>query len=397
VFYIRDLLQEKYGFYDIGRLGLTIKTTLDYEIQKMVEIIVLDEINKVKRLRISNGAVLVLGVKMGDVLAMVGSKDYYSKEIDGKYNVTTALRQPGSSIKPINYLLALKNGKSMMTMIDDSPITFPSDWGQKPYTPQNYNGKFMGRVTLKTALASSLNVPSVKLLAENGVNNMIDQAEAMGITTWQDRSRFGLALALGSGEVKMTEIAQAYSIFANLGKKVEINPIMSVDNYLGENLFSKEIEEKEVVEPEYAFLINNTLSDNDARTPIFGPNSKLKIANKTVAVKTGTTNNLKDNWCIGWTPSLLVAAWVGNNDSTPMSWVASGISGATPIWNRIMTEILKDKPGEKWEVPMGVYKATVCGKEDYFTNNQEENVKCPTPSVKSGNQSPVDFFNNGRQ
>jgi membrane carboxypeptidase/penicillin-binding protein len=210
---------------------------------------------------------------------------------------------------------------------------------------------------------------------------MIDLASTMRITTWGDRSRFGLALALGSGEVKMTEISQAYSIFANTGKKVEINPIISVDNYLGESLFSKEVEEKEVVEPGMAFLINNALSDNDARTPIFGANSKLKIANKTVAVKTGTTNNLKDNWCLGWTPSFLVAAWVGNNDSSPMSWVASGISGATPIWNRIMTEILADKADEKWEIPMGVYKATVCGKEDYFMSGSEENVKCQMPQL----------------
>jgi membrane carboxypeptidase/penicillin-binding protein len=273
---------------------------------------------------------------------------------------------------------------TLMSPIDDTPVTYPSQWGP-PYTPQNYNGKFMGRVTLKTALASSLNVPSVKLLAENGVNNMIDLAESMGISTWQDRSRFGLALALGAGEVKMTEMAQAYSIFANMGKKVEVNPIISVDNYLGENLFTKEVAATDLVEPGYAFLINNALSDNVARTPIFGANSKLKIDGKTVAVKTGTTNNLKDNWCFGWTPSYLVAAWVGNDDSTPMSWVASGVSGATPIWNRIITNILADKPDEKWEVPMGVYKATVCGKEDYFMNNTEASIRCVTPLVTPGN------------
>ena len=162
---------------------------------------------------------MVLDVKSGDILAMVGSKDYWSTDIDGKFNVTTAMRQPGSSIKPINYLLALKKGWTLASLIDDEPVTYNVP-GQKPYIPRNYNNKFMGWVTIKTALASSLNIPSVKLLAENGVNDMIDLAETMGITTWGDRSRFGLSLALGSGEVRMVDMAGAYSIFANLGKRL---------------------------------------------------------------------------------------------------------------------------------------------------------------------------------
>jgi 1A family penicillin-binding protein len=347
VFYIKNLLENKYGFVNFERQGLNIYTSLDLDIQKEAEKTVKEEIEKVKKLKISNGAALVVGVKNGDILAMVGSKDYEATDIDGNVNVTTSLRQPGSSIKPINYLLAFEKGKSPDSYIDDSPVSYYTP-GQKVYSPQNYNGKYMGRVTLKTALASSLNIPSVKLLKENGVNNMIDLAESMGITTWKDRSRYGLSLALGSGEVKMTELAQAYSVFANLGEKVEINPIYKIDNYLGENIYKKEKEAKQIVSSDLALIINNILSDNQARSPIFGLNSKLKIDGKTVAVKTGTTNNLKDNWCIGWTPSYLVAAWVGNNDGSPMSWVASGVSGATPIWNNIMTKILNNKIDEQW-------------------------------------------------
>jgi membrane peptidoglycan carboxypeptidase len=253
--------------------------------------------------------------------------------------------------------------------------------GQKPYTPQNYTGKYLGTVSLKTALASSLNIPSVKLLNENGVENMIDLAELMGITTWDDRSRFGLSLALGAGEVKMLEMAQAYSIFANLGEKININPILEVDNYLGEIIYQKKIESETVAGEKETFLINDALSDDQARSPIFGSNSLLHISGKSVAVKTGTTNNLKDNWCIGWTPSYLVAVWVGNNDSSPMSWVASGISGATPIWNRIMKTLIVNKKNENWPTPVGIYKSEACGKSEWFYEGGEKKIKCLTPTI----------------
>jgi membrane peptidoglycan carboxypeptidase len=237
----------------------------------------------------------------------------------------------------------------------------------------------MGRVTLRTALASSLNIPSVKLLASNGVNNMIDLAKSLGINSWEDKNRFGLSLALGSGEVKMTEISQAYSTLANLGNEVEINPILEIDNYLGEKIYTKEVKNEKKIEPEYAYMINNVLSDNQARAPIFGTNSKLVIKNKTVAVKTGTTNSLKDNWCIGWTPTYLTAVWVGNNDGQPMSWVASGVTGATPIWNRVMTDLLSNKDDETWETPSNLVRKNICGKEEWIVEGSEIKVNCITP------------------
>jgi 1A family penicillin-binding protein len=381
VFYIKNYL-EKLGFTEVGRQGLKVITSLDYETQKEAEKIVREEVTKASKLKITNGASVVLDVKTGEILALVGSKDYFATDIDGKFDVVTqALRQPGSSIKPINYLLALERGKNLWDTIEDKPVRYKIP-GQKDYTPQNYTGKYLGTVTLRTALASSLNVPSVKLLFENGVENMIDLAQDLGISTWTDKSRFGLSLALGAGEVKIIEMAQAYSVFANLGNKVEINPILQIDNYLGENIYKKEIKLEKIASEIDTFLINSALSDNQARAPIFGSNSLLQIKGKTVAVKPGTTNSLKDNWCIGWTPTYLVAVWVGNNDSSPMSWVASGISGATPIWNRTMRSLIEGKKDENWETPSGLYKVEACGKNEWFHSGNEKKIKCisPTPT-----------------
>ncbi len=380
VFYIKSYL-ENMGFTEVERRGLKVKTSLDLEIQKDAEKIVKEEVDKAARLKITNGASVILDVKTGDILAMVGSKDYFAKDIDGKFDVVTqALRQPGSSIKPINYLLALLAGKNLWETIDDNPVSYQIA-GQKPYTPQNYTGKYLGTVTLKTALGSSLNIPSVKLLNENGVNNMIDLAQKMGISTWEDRSRFGLSLALGAGEVKMIDMAQAYSVFANLGEKIKINPILEINNYLGENIYKKKIESERIVGEKESFLIDDALSDDQARIPIFGANSLLHIPGKNVAVKTGTTNNLKDNWCIGWTPSYLVAVWVGNNDSSPMSWVASGISGATPIWNRSMKSLLSNKKNESWPVPKELHQSEVCGKKEWFAEGGEKKIRCLSPTI----------------
>jgi len=381
VFYVKKLLEDQ-GYINFEKQGLSIKTSLDLDLQEEIQEIVSQEIEKNRKLKISNGGALVIDVKNGDILVMVGSKDYYADDIDGKYNVTTALRQPGSSIKPINYLLALENNYSLASIINDSPVTYNIS-GQKPYSPKNYNGKYMGEVTLRTALASSLNIPSVKLLEKNGVEEMIDLGEKMGINTWEDRNRFGLSLALGGGEVKMTELAQAYSIFANLGKKIEINPILEIKNYLGENVYEKKTREKKVIKEEYAYMINSALSDNQARSPIFGSHSQLVIKDKRVAVKTGTTNNLKDNWCIGWTPSYLVSSWVGNNDSSPMSWVASGISGATPIWHQSISLILEDKMNEEWKVPSGLVKKEICGREEWFLAGSEIKIRCPNKKEES--------------
>jgi len=398
VFYVRDLLAEKMGIRKLESAGLTIKTSLDLDIQREVEKIVEEELAKVERLRISNGAALVTRPETGEVLAMVGSRDYWNGKIDGNVNVVLRPRQPGSSIKPVNYLAALEKGFTAATVIPDTAIVYKLP-GQEDYSPRNYDNKYRGNVSLRTALASSLNVPAVKVLAAIGVDSMIDMGEKMGINTWGERKRFGLSLTLGGGEVKMIEMAEVYGTLANSGERVEIRPILEIEDFQGKSIYKAEVQRRKVVSEELAFLINDILADNRARAPVFGTNSLLVIPGKTVAVKTGTTNSLRDNWCLGYTPEVLVAAWVGNNDNSPMSWVASGVSGATPIWQRIMAELLEGREDQKWEVPESLEKINICRQtgtlpcegcpeigEEYFLPGTAPRLRCikitasPTPT-----------------
>lgn len=366
VMYVKKLLAEKYGEDMVQTGGLEVRTTLDLNIQHQAEKILQDELKRLASLRIGNGASLVTNPKTGEILAMIGSKDYFDFAHDGQVNVTTRPRQPGSSIKPLTYGLALESGKTPATIIDDSPVVFQTA-GSPPYAPQNYDGKFHGKVTLREALASSYNVPAVKTLASIGVNVMIDRAQEAGITTWKDRSRFGLSLTLGGGEVTMTEMAQLYGVFANSGALVKLNPILEIRDQKGQVLYEnacaagkKNCFEKQVFSPEVSSLITSILSDNRARTPAFGPQSVLNIPGQQVAVKTGTTNSLRDNWAIGYTTDRLVAVWVGNNDNTPMSYVASGITGASPIWNKTMRLLLDPTHPHVFQTPTDLVEVAVC-------------------------------------
>jgi len=364
VFYIKDLLVENFGRRMVEEGGLEVTTTLDWSYQQIAEGVVRKEIDRLSSLRVSNGAALVVDPKTGAVLAMVGSKDYFDFDNDGNVNVVLRPRQPGSAIKPINYSVALDLGYTAATIIPDTPITFQLP-NQPPYSPRNYDGQFHGNISLRTALASSFNVPAVKVLASYGIGRMIEMGQKMGITTWDDPSRFGLSLTLGGGEVKLIDLAQAYSVLANLGEKIAINPIREIKNSQGEVIYqnpclTQSCSSPQVLDPGIAFILNDILADNRARAMAFGPNSLLKIEGRKVAVKTGTTNNLRDNWCLGYTPSLLTAVWVGNNDNSPMSRIASGITGATPIWHEIMEKLLEDQPLEDWPLPDNVVKTAVC-------------------------------------
>ncbi len=366
VMYVRKLLALKYGEEMVSKGGLEVRTTLDLSLQHQAQDIVSSEVSKLKAFKISNGAALVTNPKTGEILAMVGGADYYDFLHDGQVNVTIRPRQPGSSIKPLTYATAFERGKTAASIIDDSPVVYQIP-GSKPYAPKNYDGRFHGRVTLREALASSYNVPAVKLLAELGVSNLIDKAESLGINTWQDRNRFGLSLTLGAGEVLMTDLAAAYSTFANLGYPVTLNPFLEVNNYKGETIYrdhcaidADNCYQDLELSPKAAYLITDILSDNKARTPAFGAFSVLNIPNQQVAVKTGTTNSMKDNWTIGYTTNRLVATWVGNNDNTPMSYVASGITGASPIWNKIMLLLLDDQNPHRFVVPENMIKVKIC-------------------------------------
>ncbi len=407
VMYIKDLLAQKYGSEIVESGGLEVTTTLDLSLQEFAEKTVATEINKLSRLKVGNGAVLITKPATGEILAMVGSKNYFDLKNDGNVNVTLAKRQPGSSIKPLNYALALQSGFTAASIIDDSPITYRFA-GQPSYSPVNYDGKYHGRVTLRTALASSYNIPAVKILASLGVEHLIGFGEKLGITTWDDPQRFGLSLTLGGGEIKMTELAAAYGVFANYGNKVALNPLLEVKDRYGRVLEKLSCEKtifnplkpdsssppsphcsrNEVIDPRIAFLITDILADNQARSPTFGLNSQLYFKDKQVAVKTGTTNSLRDNWTIGYTPDFLVAVWVGNNDNSPMSYIASGITGASPIWRSLTAELLKIYPNAKFTPPDGLVKATICpltgqlacawcaGKTEYFIFGTQPKTAC---------------------
>lgn len=386
VFYAKDELIKQFGSQEVEEGGLRVTTTLDLDIQEKAEQILREELDKISNLNVSNGAILVTRPSTGEILAMVGSVDYFATP-SGAFNDTTALRQPGSSIKPLMYSLALEKGYTAASIIDDSPVVYKT-FGET-YAPVNYDGKFHGRLPLRMVLANSLNVPAVKTLNTLGVNNFVDQARRLGISTWTDPSRFGLSLTLGGGEVKMVDMAQAFGVFANLGNKVEISPLLKVSD-VNSTIYQRNSFGLRVLDPGISYILSDILSDNNARTMEFGTHSALEIPGYKVAVKTGTTDVKKDNWTIGYTPEFLVATWVGNNDNSPMNQqLASGITGAAPIWNRMMTYLLTEysqkntwfnKPDDIVEKPC------YGGKVEYFLKGTE-NISCqfrpgntPTPT-----------------
>lgn len=378
VMFIREKLIEEYGEEVVQKGGLTVTTTLDYNIQVLIEKVIQEELDKLKGLNVSNAAVIILNPQNGEILAMAGSKNYFDTANGGNVNVTTRLRQPGSSIKVINYAQALTNGLTLASIIDDSPITF-SVPGQKPYTPKNYDGEFRGKITVRQALAESRNIPAVKTLASYGINKMIDLGQKMGITSWTDRSRFGLSLTLGGGEVKLIDLATAYSVIANYGIKNETKSITEIKNFNNKILYNEnkfKENKEEVLDPRIAFLLIDVLRDNNARSRAFGLNSMLVIPDHSeIAVKTGTSNDLKDNLTIGFNKNYVVGVWVGNNDGSPMSRIASGITGAAPIWNKIMRSLLSNSPSVNWEIPSGLVYKDCYSRKEWFL--EEKQLNCP--------------------
>lgn len=362
VFYVKEQLIEKYGIQKVTEGGLQVWTTLDSEIQNYAQEQVTNEIEKLKKQDVSNGAALVTDSKSGQILAMVGSRDYFDTEIDGKYNVTTALRQPGSSIKPLNYAVGIELGKATAASIfDDDPTCFQVE-NQKSYCPTNYGGAYHGVQSLRNSLGNSLNIPAVKMLSLNTVQTFVASASAMGISTFKNSSDYGLSLTLGGGEVYMTDMATAFGVFANMGIKQDLVSILKVTDKKGSVLEEYSyVPGERVLSSETSYIIANILSDDGARSMVFGSGSMLNIKkHPEVAVKTGTTNDLRDNWTIGFTPENVVAVWVGNNDNTKMGYLVSGTTGAAPIWNKIMTKVLENKPVKTFTKPSGVLTMNVC-------------------------------------
>lgn len=390
VMYVKNQLEQQFGHRMVEKGGLRVYTTLDLSIQEMAEKVVSSQIEKLRNYRVGNAGVLVSSPSTGEILAMVGSLDYFDKKRQGNVNVTTALRQPGSSVKVITYATALQSGYTPASLLDDSPVSFRTP-GLASYTPINYDGKFHGIVPLRTALASSYNIPAVKVLASIGLPAMIDQAKRLGITTWENDGRFGLSLTLGGGEVTMLNMATAYGTFANGGSRVDTAALQKISTWQGEDLpLPAQRKVMDAVPASVAYIITSILSDNAARTPAFGSSSALVISGKTVAVKTGTSDNKRDNWTIGYTPDYVVTVWVGNNDNSPMHpTLTSGVTGAAPIWNEIFSNILKDKEDKPFAVPSDIISLPCYGKIEYFIQGTQPKGGCPkiiTPTPTPGSE-----------
>ncbi len=389
VMYIKDLLVQKFGLPMVEKGGLIVTTSLDLNLQNKVQDIVSEEVTNDAYLNLTNGAALVTDPANGDILAMVGSHDYNDPN-GGNVNLTTSLRQPGSSIKVVTYSAALSDGFTAATILDDSPVTYFIP-GSTPYSPVNYDGTFHGKVPLRFAFANSFNVPAVKTLQKIGVSTMVNLAKKMGITTWGDPSQYGLSITLGAAEVKMTDMAVVYGTIANLGKRVDLDPLLKVTDHDNDLLYQKQEElPNQVLDSGVTFIISNILADNNARSLEFGLNSPLNIPGHTVSVKTGTSDNKRDNWTFGFTPNYLVAVWVGNNDNSPMSQtLASGITGAAPIWNKIMNLLLPANASNLVEeMPSDVVVRKCQGRDEYFIKGTENTSDCNFIHSPSATISP---------
>jgi 1A family penicillin-binding protein len=392
VMYVKEQLVERYGEAVVEKGGLKVTTTLDLDLQEYAEATVAAEIAKLDTYNVSNGAAVITKPSTGEILAMVGSADYFATP-SGSYNVATALRQPGSSIKPINYAIGIENKVvTPSTMFLDVPTCF-GIINQPTYCPKNYDSKFHGPVQLRMALGNSFNIPAVKMMKMNTVEAMVASASAWGLTSLKDPSKYGLSLTLGGGEVRMTDMATAFGIFANAGIRKDLVSILKVADKNGKILeehkdpnMGKDIPSQlllqgpRVISPETAFLMSHILLDDNARQMAFGSGSQLVIPGHAVSVKTGTTNDLRDNWTIGFTPQYLVAVWVGNNDNSPMNpWLVSGVTGAAPIWHKLMANVLKNKPDLWPKQPDGVVGARVCSLSGLLppNDNPEGDQGCP--------------------
>jgi len=386
VFYVKDQIEKLFGAKILDQ-GLKIKTTLSLDVQQKAEKIVKDEIEKIKKYNVTNGAVVVLDSQSDEILGMVGSYDYNDKTY-GNFNVTTASRQPGSAVKPITYALALEKGYTPASTIMDVQTVFPVK-NQSDYVPVNYDGKFHGPIQLRFALANSMNIPAVKLVAMVGIQDFMQRADLMGLHTLaptaENLSRFGLSITLGGGEVTLVDLTNAFAVFARGGVRKETSSILEIKDANNKTIYSSHpSNETTVFSKSISFLISHILTDNNARSAEFGLNSYLNVSGKTVAVKTGTTNDKKDNWAVGFTKSITVGTWVGNNDNTPMDpRIASGETGASPIWHDLMAELLKtypdgiiDKPSEVIALQIdplfgGLPKDSSQTRSEYFISGSE--------------------------
>jgi membrane peptidoglycan carboxypeptidase len=373
--YIKEYLVEKYGEDVVEKGGLKVKTTLNWQFQQKAEEILkkFAEENE-KKFNAFNAGLVMMDPKLGEILAMVGSRDYFEEprpqgcapgincRFDPKVNITLRSRQPGSAFKPFVYATLFKKGFTPEAVLFDLPTEFNplcSSEGKAPegldedkcYHPQNYDEKFRGPVSLREALAQSINLPSVKVLYLAGLLDSLKLARDMGITTLNEPERYGLTLVLGGGEVKLLELTGAYSVFATGGILNQPTGILKVEDGSGKILQEYRPKNFQVLDSNIANIISDILTDNKARAPAFGESSFLYFPERPVAVKTGTTNDYRDAWVVGYAPNLALGVWVGNNDNTPMEKKVAGFIAA-PLWNAVLKEIFKELPREEFNLPL---------------------------------------------
>ncbi len=395
VTYIRALLEEQFDAQTIYRSGFNIYTTLDPDLQNYAQKAVREQVAQLVENNAGNGALMAVQPRTGEILAMVGSSDFNNETIDGQVNMAVAPRQPGSSIKPLTYAAAFEKGWTPSTLIWDVKSEFPPSGNandtRDPYIPVNYDGKYHGPVLVRTALGSSYNIPAVKTLQFVGIyddpatpeeEGFIKFAEKMGITTLT-RSDYGLALTLGGGDVSLLELTSAYAIFANQGVRAEPFAIAQIVDHQGNVVYEHELKTEQVIGSEYAYLISDILADNTARTPAFGANSILRLPFK-ASVKTGTTNDFRDNWTLGYTPDIAVGVWVGNADYTPMQ-NTTGLTGAAPIWADVIQYAVQRYQGgapSSIPQPSAIITEIVCS-----VSGTRPSEKCPSEKSEIFNNS----------
>ncbi|HDZ85607.1 MAG TPA: PBP1A family penicillin-binding protein, partial [Candidatus Moranbacteria bacterium] len=379
VMYVKEYLEDKYGYEAVERGGYKVYTTLDWDKQQIAEKTVKEGAEKnMVNYGATNASLVAIDPKTGQILVMVGSKDYFDDTIDGQVNVAIRDRQPGSSFKPYVYVTAFMKGYTPDTMLYDVETEFETGTG-KEYKPQNYDGKFRGPVKIKEALGMSLNVPAVKVLYLAGVKNSIDTAKRMGITGLNQPDRYGLSLVLGGGEVKLVDHVSAFATFATGGIRHNKTAILRIEDNKGKIVEEfQQTEGERMIEEKYVAIIDHILSTNDYRAPAFGSNSPLRFDDRPVVAKTGTTNEFRDAWTVGYTPSLAVGVWAGNNDNSPMAAGAAGANVAAPIWRSFLDQVLGNYNIEqfpKYKKEENIEKPVLRGDLD-----MEEDVKvCKIP------------------
>lgn len=360
VIFVKEYLAEKYGEKIVQENGYKVITTLNYDLQEKTQDLTKKfALENKKTFDAENAGVIIIDPQTGQLLTMVGSRDYFDTEIDGNFNVTLSHRQPGSAFKPIVYALAFKKGYLPETVVFDTktqfstncaPSNLTTDASGKCYSPNDYDGKNRGPISLRNALAQSLNIPAVKILYLAGIQNSLNLAKDMGVESLAGANVYGLTLVLGGGEVSPLDLTSAYSVFANEGLRNPYQIILRIEDKNGKIIEEFKKHETMVLPRQVALTISSILSDNIARAPLFGSNSLMYFPGKDVAVKTGTTDDNKDAWSIGYTPNIVVGAWVGNNDNSPMDKKLSG-QLVVPLWNAVMKEAMKTVPAKNFPSP----------------------------------------------